>query len=337
MSDPDKELRERFERLKTSKNDSTLPTDDELYGRLKSLTGSDPIAASPSKPSPRSPTRRFIPPHAASAAHLADTAHLDAELSQWMMGKDLLDDVDVSLAWEGENINVPATPVPGEPRQTSFSTKGDKDTDGKYVDYTELVLTSPSTAKLSKTSFFDHPFAQDSQDASDASTSDDPAVRALMDEIQAEIALEDKYGTHSENAESDLEVRMRGLRDFNPPIPAESASQKTTTVSPTSSSNTPSSTSKVIKSTNLSDSSSTSIQNSAPLGLPPRPLDLEEFRSGGDDDIDSWCCICNDDATVRCEECDDDPYCARCFREGHQTDPELRRHIASKIVRKGKS
>lgn len=36
-----------------------------------------------------------------------------------------------------------------------------------------------------------------------------------------------------------------------------------------------------------------------------------------DDDIDSWCIICNDDATLKCLGCDGDLYCANCWKEGH--------------------
>lgn len=36
-----------------------------------------------------------------------------------------------------------------------------------------------------------------------------------------------------------------------------------------------------------------------------------------DEEIDSWCIICQDDATIKCMGCDGDLYCANCWKEGH--------------------
>ncbi|EFX04514.1 hypothetical protein CMQ_1442 [Grosmannia clavigera kw1407] len=64
------------------------------------------------------------------------------------------------------------------------------------------------------------------------------------------------------------------------------------------------------------------------FGLPSAPT----FRPGDDrkkpgssssrfgyteEDRRSWCVVCLEDAAVRCLGCDDDPYCARCWREMH--------------------
>ncbi|KAH7156645.1 hypothetical protein EDB81DRAFT_757088 [Dactylonectria macrodidyma] len=61
------------------------------------------------------------------------------------------------------------------------------------------------------------------------------------------------------------------------------------------------------------------------LDLPDVPTDapsksvkrLTSRTNYTDDDVDSWCTVCLEDATLRCLGCDDDVYCTRCWREMH--------------------
>ena len=55
-----------------------------------------------------------------------------------------------------------------------------------------------------------------------------------------------------------------------------------------------------------------------------------------DEEIDSWCCICNEDGAVRCLGCDGDIYCNECWREGHGDGPgQEKGHRAVQFVKGG--
>ncbi|KAJ9647642.1 hypothetical protein H2204_000272 [Knufia peltigerae] len=88
----------------------------------------------------------------------------------------------------------------------------------------------------------------------------------------------------------------------------------------------------------------------ASLSLPSVPTTIRstktstpKTKSGAgtgftDEEIDTWCIICNDDATLRCIGCDGDLYCNSCWVEGHRGEDaglEERRHKAIQFVKGG--
>ncbi|RVX74475.1 hypothetical protein B0A52_01601 [Exophiala mesophila] len=87
----------------------------------------------------------------------------------------------------------------------------------------------------------------------------------------------------------------------------------------------------------------------AGLSLPTVPTSIQKKSSGGtshakpaigftDEEIDDWCIICSDDATLRCVGCDGDLYCTNCWIEGHRGEDagmEERRHKAIQFVKGG--
>lgn len=74
----------------------------------------------------------------------------------------------------------------------------------------------------------------------------------------------------------------------------------------------------------------------APTAKPPKVQ--SNLQSKIDEEIDTWCIICQDDATLRCLGCEGELYCRNCWMEGHKGESagrEERGHRAVEFVKGG--
>ncbi|KAJ4990250.1 zinc fyve domain containing protein [Stagonosporopsis vannaccii] len=83
------------------------------------------------------------------------------------------------------------------------------------------------------------------------------------------------------------------------------------------------------------------------LGLPSAPSFAPSakpskiqpsYQQKLNEEIETWCIICQDDATLKCIGCDGDLYCRNCWMEGHKGESagfEERRHRAIEFVKGG--
>ncbi|KAJ3228089.1 hypothetical protein HK099_006714 [Clydaea vesicula] len=102
---------------------------------------------------------------------------------------------------------------------------------------------------------------------------DQEAIK-LIEEAQEEVRLEKKYGEI--NNDEAFEERFNNLFKNDDTLSAVDT--------------------KVKKKVSLKN-----------LGRPPKAPDVKDFLEENED-CSSWCCICNEDADVRCEDCDDGNY-----------------------------
>lgn len=74
----------------------------------------------------------------------------------------------------------------------------------------------------------------------------------------------------------------------------------------------------------------------APAAKPPKVQ--SSYQQKLDEEIDTWCIICQDDASLKCIGCDGDLYCRNCWMEGHKGESagfEERSHRAVEFVKGG--
>ncbi|KAL2915604.1 hypothetical protein HK105_204789 [Polyrhizophydium stewartii] len=294
----DDALRARFERLKAAGPREPLPSDGELQSRLAGLTGHAPVAAAAAA---ARVSEAVAGAHSGArrVSHIAVPAPDDRELADLLADSELLDGVDV--AFEDPHVDVPAIALPEPPAAEPYLPRA------SFVDFNEVLLTSPLGIRP--------PHAPGDDDTGE--------VASLLSQVQLEVDLERRYGDPAKAQEQALEQRFKDLASFRPVTAAAPAAPTSPAQAPVASTAPP---------------ARSKTDRRASLGAPPRPPSVSDFLADAkrdvDDDPDQWCCICNEDATVACDGCDGDLYCARCFREGHSDDREMRSHIARRLETK---
>ncbi|TVY24044.1 Abscission/NoCut checkpoint regulator [Lachnellula hyalina] len=335
MADPpsyDQHLLDRLNALKKSTisldaSKPSIPTppkqtapEDALSARLRSLRNG---SLSPS-PSPAPPSK--APAHAESSTALPtedqdplhqniDEQTLDELLAdlgpddQWTLNPDDPKHIQKLLNEAKSALPRDELPAADEPRNEEGN--GDGKTSEKFLtrdlDMSVFALDDGEETKSGDGRGKEAGLEDESREARDI-------VARLLDEVRLE---KENEGEGEEEEEEDSVTKERGGFSLpsapstlpSPPPPATEPSRKSLDFE----------TDIVARMAALKGLGSTNELGlpSAPTFKPTDKSAKEISKKFSDEEIDSWCIICQDDATVQCDGCDGDLYCANCWKEGH--------------------
>ncbi|KAG1180836.1 hypothetical protein G6F36_010302 [Rhizopus arrhizus] len=118
---------------------------------------------------------------------------------------------------------------------------------------------------------------------------------ALIQRVIEENRLDEKYEQFTAKRDEDFEKRVKDLQNHSFP------------------------------------QDSTFTMSDKPKGSVPKALQPKDLY----DETEDWCCVCNEDATIECDGCEDDnKFCKECFFQTHRSefaDYEATKH--KKIIR----
>lgn len=292
--------------------------EDKLAARLKNLRAGLPLSSPSSKPKPQpSSTQHRASTPADPVAVL--TAKIQDEVSaekyivrDWQVDddeqslEDLLTELGPETQWRLD---------PDDPKNINALLKEAKEAlPAENINSNEQ--TTPDSSKNTK---------EEEDEEEDSDQGDEEEADEYVQRLLAALEVEEKHGAPDEEKETTNED------DDDTASPELQLPTTPSTLPPAS----------TLKEGTASTSESDLLARFSALGVSTNPLGLPSTPTSKpssskkpiitaqllpkknsvpkftDEEIDSWCCICNEDGTVRCLGCDGDLYCGECWNEGH--------------------
>lgn len=161
--------------------------------------------------------------------------------------------------------------------------------------------------------------------------------------IMAELEISKKYDPPSPPLDADRNAQPSSTEDAMNDVSLYLPSAPTTLKEPTDSS----SATQALEDAFTARLAALAGPNTDSLGLPSAPSFAlsakppkvqSSLQKKTDEEIDTWCIICQDDATLKCLGCEGDLYCKNCWMEGHRGESaglEEKRHRCVEFVKGG--